>query len=203
MLAIFYGGYYMDINSKSDALSSLICRARTCARRNAPVSDKFSVIQQELRLRRRAFLGAYISMRDLVRTNHRINEDAAQVLAHYLAARTVPFWEHSAPDAEEFCFRFYQLAIYALAGGRVAGERVDDILQLAECIVRSRKVFVIAMKSMLPADMIGELFDFNEAYDEKYTTPAFEDAALAGVCVFLGVLADPLQPADAETGEEE
>lgn len=48
------------------------------------------------------------------------------------------------------------------------------------------------MKGLLPADMIGELFDFTESYEDTFFSASFEDAVLGAVAVFLGSLSDPV-----------
>lgn len=184
-------------------VAEAINRARSLSKRGSPFADKLSSVQQELRNRRKQFLGSYVPARELLLSDAGINDASIDALSRYLSAKTLAFWNVKGEDTEEFCFRFYRLALYALTGGKVACECIDDILRLSECLVRSRDVFVIAMKEMLPANMIGELYDFTESYSDEYYSVSFEDATLGGVCVFLGVLEDPLADVASESSKED
>ncbi len=157
-----------------------------------PFSDNLSDIRKELRQRRKSFLGSYISVNSFFRQNETNKEDMVHSLSLFLAKRTLALWDGSPSDAENFSYRFYMLAIKCLMYDELAYESVDDIIQLAECLVRSRKIFVIATKKMLPSDMIGELFDFTESYYDNYYTSNFEDAVLGAISVLLGALTDPI-----------
>lgn len=182
----------MDVHDAETILPQLIRWARTRTRRSAPFAEKLSPIQKELRLRRQQFLGSYLPVRELVFSKSGVDDYTIEELSHYLASRSVLCWSFRDEDAEKFCHRFYRLAFYALSGGKVSGACIDDILHLVDCLVRSRKVFVVAMKDMLPQDMIGELFDFIDTADEIYFNAALADAILGGISVFLGVLKDPI-----------
>ena len=154
-------------------------------------------VQQELRERRKSFLGSHLSLRMLVRSEGTINEPVAYELSSYLAHHTIPFWKANHDKAEEFCLRFYRIVIYCITYDNVAQECADDIIQLADCLVRSKDIFQYVAKQMLPPDMVGELFDFIESYDEEFYNASFVDAVLGAVCVLLGVLPEPQQtPAD-------
>lgn len=171
--------------------------------RTAPFSHKLSLIKDELRQRRKRFLGSYVRVRDFVLSDSGVDDKAIELISCYLASKSLHYWKFDDEDAERFFFRFYRLTLYALASGRVRGECIDDIFQLAECLLRSKKVFVVAMKDMLPEDMIGELFDFIDTSEESYFNLSFTDAVLGGTCVFLGALSDydpETEPDDNEEG---
>lgn len=151
-----------------------------------------SALRTEIRERRKHILGSHISLFPFVCNGTEINETYVEELSISLADRTVCFWGKRTAEATSFCRRFYILAFYALASGEVGDESIDDVIQLAECLVRSRDVFVTVLRSLLPVDMVSELFNFVEAYDDSYFSATFEDAVLGAIAVLLGVLADPL-----------
>ena len=185
----------MDANHSKIRISELVDNARCRTRRKNSFED-VSSIRKEMRQRRKHLIGSYISLERIVCSNEGFDETAAEELSKYLAERTVCFWTRQDPGAWRFCYRYYLLAISALAGGEVGEESVDDIIQLAECLVRSRETYIIVMKDLLPSDMIGELFDFTESYDDAFFSAAFEDAVMGAVAVFLGSLSDPIVPKD-------
>ena len=193
----------MDKKTSNDIVMQTIVKVRTMAKRTSTFSDKLSAVQQELRQRRKQFLGTYLPVREFVLSGSDLDEEIVEALSDYLARQTISFWNNQTEDAESFCFRFYRLAFYALASGKVSRECVDDILRLAECLVRSREVFIIAMKEMLPSDMIGELYDFTESYNDEFYTVTLEEAVLGGICVLLGVLSSPLADTEQEHFEED
>lgn len=150
-----------------------------------------SAIRTEIRTRRKHILGSHISVLPFVCVDDAISESRVDELSHYLADRTVCFWEKRGSEAHLFCLRFYTLAFYVLASGEVGDESIDDVIQLAECLVRSRDIYLTVVRNLLPADMVSELFQFVEDYDDSYFTATFEDAVLGAIAVLLGVLADP------------
>lgn len=182
----------MSYKYNEEVVSNLINKAQEQNGRKTTFSKELSAVQQELRERRKSLLGSYISARTLVRMRPLSAKDNIEELSRYLATRTIPFWNIFSDNAETFSFRFYRLALSAITSGRVGHESIDDILQLADCLVRNRRAFIIAMKELLPADMIGELYDFAESYGEVLYSVSFENAVLGGLCVFLGVLEDPV-----------
>lgn len=181
----------METNHSQDKSLELVEKARGQIRRMSSFED-ISSIRKEIRQRRKHLIGSYISLERIVLSNEGLNEAATEELSKYLAERTVCFWNQQDPDAWHFCYRYYRLAISALASGGVGEESVDDIIQLAECLVRSRETYIIVMKGLLPADMIGELFDFTESYEDAFFSASFEDAVLGAVAVFLGSLSAPV-----------
>lgn len=171
-------------------ISELIFQIRSHRKRQSPFSNDLSAIRRELRQRRKHFLGSYISLEAIVDSNLSTKEEIITELSHYLASRTLFFWTQDGAT-EDFCFRFYEIALYALSSGKVGDESVDDIIQLAECLVRSRRVFIDVVKKLLPADMIANLFFFTESYKDEFYTVLFEDAVLGAISVFLGIIEDP------------
>lgn len=164
------------------------------------VSD-LAAVRTQIRERRKRFLGSNISLLDIVAPKYVINDKTIEKLSKYLAVRAGHFWKPNNVEAEKFCEQFFLLAIYAIAGGEVGNESVDDIIQLAECLVRDIDVFTTVMKNLLPTDMIGMLFEFTEICDGEALTVHFEDAVLGAVSVFLGVLEDPIPQAQNKSLE--
>ena len=160
-------------------------------RKKLPIAANLMDLRKSLRTHRKSFLGSYISLSKYIQEGNAMGIGSVESLQNFLTKRTKHFWNTQNPDAEDFIDRFYTLTICCLLKGDLSYECIDDIIQLAECVVRSRTVFTIAAKEMLPKDMYGELFDFTEQYDDSYFTAAFEDAVLGAVSVLLGVLSDP------------
>lgn len=158
------------------------------------VFSSVSSIRTEIRARRKHIIGSYISLIPFVCEKGLIIDSYVEELSQFLASKTILLWDKKEADAEAFCNRFYSLAFYALASGKVGYESIDDVIQLAECLVRSRDTFITVLKNLLPDDMINELFNFIEDYDDSYFTPTFEDAVLGGIALFLGSLTDPMSP---------
>lgn len=119
-----------------------------------------------------------------------------------MADRCLSFWNKRDDRAEQFCFQFFYLAICSIAGGYVGDESIDDIIQLAETLVRSREIFCIVVKKLVPPDMVGEMFNLTESYDDSFYTSTFEDAVLGAVSVYLGMLKDPIEQSDNCMDEE-
>ena len=165
-----------------------------------PFSNKLSDIKSELRKRRKLFLGSNISFCQLIKPNGEVDDAIIKTFCHYFAERAVHFWNERPNNADVFCYDFFTVVINSLAYAKLGQESIDDILQLAECLVRSRKVFIIVVKQMLPANMISMLFDFTDSYGDEYYTAAFEDAVLGAISVYLGVLSDPI---DADNKNDE
>ena len=191
------------MKTANELVAKAINKINNKTKRTSPFSDNLSSVQQELRQRRKQFLGSCVPAREFMLSASGFDEEMAEAVSSYLASRTIFFWNNQLEEAEEFCFRFYRLSLYALASGNIVGECIDDILRLAECLVRSRRVFMIALKEMVPTEMHGELYDFAEFYSAEYYEPTFEDAVLGGICVFLGVLTDPLADETPEITTED
>lgn len=160
-------------------------------RKKVPIAANLMDLRKSLRMKRKSFLGSYISLKEYIQNGEATGTLSVESLQSFLTKRTKHFWNSGKTDAGEFINKFYTLAIGCLLKGDLSYECVDDIIQLAECVVRSRTVFTIAAKEMLPKEMLGELFDFTEEYDDSYFTAEFEDAVLGAVSVLLGVLEDP------------
>lgn len=171
-----------------------VLQAQLQNRSKAPDYLSVSSVRTEIRTRRKHILGSYISVRTLICDSKTISDAYVEDLSRFLAGRTIRLWVNKGADAENFCYRFYVLALYALASGNVGDESIDDIIQLAECLVRSKDIFITVMRNLLPTDMISELFSFVESDECSCVTATFEDAVLGAVAVLLGVLADPVAP---------
>lgn len=191
----------MEMHQPSELAAKIAKQARRNCGRTSPFSSDFQEVKNELRTRRKYFLGSYISLKFLVYENVDVDENAVVELSRYLAANTVRFWKEAEPEAEEFCFRFYQLSIYSLCNIAI-NDTVDDIISMAELLCASREYFISFLKLTLPANLIGEMFDFLESFDDSMCSAYFAEAVLGAVCVLLGVLADPETPEDANFSKE-
>ena len=162
------------------------------SREAAPFSDNLGEIRKELRQRRKSFLSSYCSLKEIVTLNDEVSDELIEQFSRYLAQRASLLWINKPPEAEGFCYRFFMLAIYSLAFDQVSEECVDDIIQLAECLVRSKDTFIVVCKKLLPSDMIEELHNFTEEYSRAFYVPYFSDAVLGAVAVYTGALEDPV-----------
>lgn len=187
----------MELSVASERFIDSFNRVKT--KRRGVQFKELTDVTEQIRSRRKLFLGSHLSLKELVCEKEIIREDAVIALSEYLAVRTMPFLRDVYAESKEFCFRYYQLAIYMIAGENLGKESVDDIILLADCLVRSRDVFIEVGKRLLPKDMLGELFAFSESYSDVLYTPYFTDAVLGAVSVFLGVLPDL---SEGKTGEE-
>lgn len=154
--------------------------------------DSFSEIRIELRQRRKMFLGSSASLRAIVCTDGKICDDRVSELSGFLAARAVALWDEKHDNAEAFFRQFFVLSINAIAGGEVGDETLDDLIQLAETLVRSKEIFVYVMKDLLPSDLVGELFEFTDNYGIGFFSASLEDAVLGAIAIYLGALKDPI-----------
>ena len=161
--------------------------------KTSPFSNNLSDIRQELRQRRKSFLSSYCSLKEIVTINGEISDELIEQFSRYLAKRASLLWINKPPEAEGFCYRFFVLAINALAFDQVSEECIDDIIQLAECLVRSKETFVMVGKQLLSPDWEQELYNFTDEYVRDFYVPHFSDAVLGAVSVYTGALEDPLK----------
>lgn len=181
----------MENERDTFGIDSLITQVRSNSKNgNASFCDLNSV-REELRVRRKSLIGSYISLEEIVGQGDTINEPLVENLSEYFAQRTAALCPRHGAINVPLYKSFYSLAITAVASGKVGNESVDDIIQLAECLVRSRDIFTDVMRNLLPPDRIGELFRFVSA-EERYFAVEFEDAVLGSVSVFLGAMEDPV-----------
>ncbi len=173
-------------------IERLIVQARTSNRRTTTHIHSLQELRAELRNRRKAVIGSYIPLSPLLQKEGQLDETAANTLSEYLAQKTGMFWSGANQPSPEFFFRFYNLSVYMVASGNLGNESADDIIQLAECLVRSKEVFITVAKDLFPDDMLSELFEFADQCSDKHLTPVFEDAVLGAISVFLGSLKDPV-----------
>ena len=164
--------------------------------------DNFSEIRIELRQRRKMFLGSFTSLRAVVCANGKLSDDKISELSTFLALRATALWDKKYEKSEAFCRQFFMLAINAIAGGEVGDETMDDLIQLAETLVRSKEIFVYVMKDLLPDDLVSELFELTESYDSDLYTASFEDAVLGAIAIYLGTLKDPIENETSHADEE-
>ena len=161
--------------------------------KKAPDYTSVSAIRTEIRTRRKHILGSHVSIFPFVCNGDVIDDTRVDELSQFLTEKTVCFWDKRDSETQAFCYRFYNLAFYALASGNVGDDSIDDVIQLAECLVRSKDIYLTVVRSLLPANMVGELFRFAEEYDDSFFTATFEDAVLGAVAVLVGALADPME----------
>lgn len=170
-------------------------------RNEPPVAKDLYVLEILLREKRKRLIGSYHSLYEMICPQNTPDEKIISDLSDYLSIRTVCFWKADLPDKEEFCRRFYELAMYCIASGNIGNESIDDIIKLANCLVRSKDIYMDVVKRLIPTDMISDLFSLTEGYDPGYFSALFEDAVLAAVSVFLGALTDPLDGMEGPTNE--
>lgn len=168
----------------------------------SPYFEDLHSIRSELRERRKEFLGSYASLSDMVCVDSVIDTRKSDILSKQLASRAAVFWKNRTSAAEETCYCFFRIAIFAIASGKVGNESIDDIIQLAECLVRSQSTFITVCKDLLPEDMISDLFAFTDTYSSNFFTSTFEDAVLGAIAVQLGMLKDPTSPLMDTTDKE-
>lgn len=171
--------------------------------RHKPSFNELADVRKELRQRRKTFLGSYRSLKEIVSISGKVNEEYIKQFCNFLSYRTSLLWSDKIFDAETFCHRFFTLSVHALAFNDLADECIDDVIQLAECFVRSKSVFVTVMEQLLAPEMISELHDFVNEYDEEIFTPYFEDAVLGAVAIYTGTLKEPIVNADKQKLKEQ
>ena len=182
------------------SIDSCITQVRISSKNQKASFGNLYSVREELRLRRKNLIGSYISLEEIVGQGDAISEPLVEELSEYLAQRTVTLWPQQSAINVPLYKSFYSLAITAVASGKVGNESVDDIIQLAECLVRSRDIFTDVMRNLLPLDRIGELFRFVSA-EESCFAVGFEDAVLGSVAIFLGALEDPITDTETDTSE--
>ena len=180
----------MAENIYSDRITSFSPQLQS-PRRHGTCFPTVVSLQAELRKQRKHLLGSYISLRAMVYDGAGPNDLKINELCNLLSKNTFLFWNHSTDTAREFSYLFYDVVIRSIAYGKVGGESIDDIIRLAECLVDSKEIFETVIKQLLSNDRIGDLFRLTEEYEESFFTPAFTNAVLCAVSVFLGALKAP------------
>ncbi|MBQ6818703.1 MAG: hypothetical protein IJP35_03755 [Clostridia bacterium] len=165
--------------------------ARKLAARSTQPLSTLDAVRRHLRIKRKYFLGTHISLEQVVSPKGEIDYSLANDLSNYLAQKASALWNFPPKGSLDFCTQFFSLAISAVASGGVGNESIDDIIQLAECLVRDRETFTIVMKPLIPEDRVAELYAFVDDYESDYFLPTFEDAVMGAVAVFMGALEDP------------
>lgn len=174
-------------------LESLKRKARAYRQNQHPFSNKLSVVQRELRKRRKAFLGSSVPLTSIVWAEGEIDLNAISILTDYLSTRTVALWDRPYDEPLEFCRQFYEMAIIAVAVPSLRGQCLDDIIHLASFLSHEGKLaFRYAMTDLLPQSFYAKLFSFLDRVEGDCCIATFEDAVLGAVAVFLGVLEDPI-----------
>ena len=181
----------MELIANTAYITTILEQTRKQLRRTHPWATELPQIQNELRERRKSFLGSYVSLAQMVQKNGVVCEEHVLDLCAYLSSRTMCFWRRTDERSNDFCLQFYEMAIYAIASGEVGDETIDDVIQLADCLVLSRDVFIVVMKELLQPEMISALFEFLELTEDVSLAPDFTHAVLGAVSTFLGALKDP------------
>jgi len=163
------------------------------SRKTSPFSDSLGDIRKELRQRRKSFLSSFCSLKEIISIDDEVSNELIEQFSRYLAERAALLWINKPPEAEGFCYRFFVLAIHALAFDQVSGECIDDIIQLAECLVRSKETFIMVGKQLLSSDWEEELYNFTDEYSRAFYVPYFSDAVLGAISVYTGALEDPVK----------
>ena len=179
----------MSNNITSEWLSAVLDKART--KTVSSPADSINDVQAILRSHRKRLLGTAMSLTKLIGWSEQYNEEKIHELSAYLAARSMCFISRNTEFTLEFFQDFFWFSIQIIASGNIGKESVDDLIQLADCIVRSVEIYSIVAK-----DCLNEAL--HEPFDEWISTmdgpPAAElqDAVLGAICVFVGRIKDPL-----------
>lgn len=178
----------MAYNTTSEWLNGVLNKART---KNLQQTDDIKGVQAILRTHRKILLGTNVSLEKLIDSHGQYNEAKIYELSAYLAARSMCFISKDSNLSFELFQNFYWYSIQIIASGKIGNESVDDLIQLAECIVRSIEVYSIVAKDCLP-ELLHQSFE--EWLNSMDVEPAVElqDAVLGAVCVFVGRLKDPI-----------
>lgn len=179
----------MTYDITSDWFKNVLSKAR--AKTAFSQAECLNDIQAVLRSHRKRLLGTAMSLEKLICSDEKYNEEKIHELSAYLAARSMCFISKDSSFTLEFFQNFYWYSVQLIASGEIGNESVDDLIQLADCIVRSVEIYSIVAKDCLPKALHQP---FEEWISTMDVTPAAElhDAVLGAVCVFVGRLKDPL-----------
>lgn len=181
----------MKILDYSPAVEQMKEKIRQHTRRTSPFASQFYEMKRELRTRRKLFLGSDVPLADLVKVNGVIDDKLVTELSHYLTEQSLHFCAVQDYDRSRVFERFYSMSIYAFCEGVHGDGCLDDIIFSAECLARSKDSFVEYMKTMLPQELVGEMFAFTDLYADFLGSALFPEIVLGAVCVVLGVIKEP------------
>lgn len=142
-----------------------------------------------VRRTRQKYLGSDIRLEPFVRQGGRPMEEAVVSLSEWLGERTEAFLDYE--GQYDLCVGFYYYSLQLYAHGRVGGDTVDDLLQLAEVYEKDSEVLCIIAEDNLPAELADETRYFY--MENEQTPPNFWRAVLGALAVFLGVIPDPVE----------
>lgn len=158
-------------------------------------------IDRAVRKERQHFLGSDFSLEKLVREGNKPAEESVVRLSRCLAQRTAFFLmqrkkQHlEQPELEEYCYNFFYYTIQLYAYGKVGGECIDDVIQMAEAHAQNPEILATILGNNLldeREDMIDDCWNWVTEYDYSRTPNGFPKCVLAAVAVLLGVMPDPI-----------
>lgn len=149
-----------------------------------------------IRTLRQEFLGTGISLTMFVRdtVNNAPNHSAAEELAEYLGKRIDYFLGELHPSNKNKDFKdlatsvmFFGLLLYAY--GSIGDDKLDDLIQWAECYDKSPEVMAMVAEKDLPGELAAECWAF--VLEHEIAPTCFVAATTAALAVLTGALKDP------------
>lgn len=179
----------MAYNTTSEWLNGVLDKTRI--KIGLTPADSINDVQAILRSHRKRLLGTAISLKKIICSDEQYNEAKIYELSAYLAARSMCFISKDSSLTFELFQNFYWYSIQIIASGKIGNESVDDLIQLAECIVRSVEIYSIVAKDCMP-EILHQSFEEWVSFIDNQPEAEMQDAVLGAVCVFVGRLKDPL-----------
>lgn len=149
---------------------------------------------------RMRLLGGDFSLESLVQRNRKPDEEAVERLSRYLARRTAYFLTHEdrkcpIEDPEKFCYLFFYFTNQIYAHCSLAGECLDNLIQMAEAFQSDPAVFGIIVETNLCDLDDAQLVRDCWCWITEFGVPVpvcFRECVQAAVAVLTGVMLDPL-----------
>lgn len=173
-----------------------VCRLhQRTAHRDDPLTA--SELRERLSQLRQDFLGTGLGLTMLVHDfrSHRPNMRAVEDLSNYLGKRIDYFlrslWPGANRDTDQTdlatSVMYFGLLLYAY--DTIGQDKLDDLIQWAECYAESPEVMSIVVDDNLPEDLSEECREF--VAENEIAPSGFVDAATAAVAVLTGAIYDP------------
>lgn len=173
-----------------------VCRLhQRTAHRDDPLTA--SDLRERLSQLRQDFLGTGLGLTMLVHDfrSHRPNMRAVEDLSNYLGKRIDYFlrslWPGANRDTDQTdlatSVMYFGLLLYAY--DTIGQDKLDDLIQWAECYAESPEVMSIVVDDNLPEDLSEECREF--VAENEIAPSGFVDAATAAVAVLTGAIYDP------------
>lgn len=179
-----------NIPVQSEATIDTLKRIARAGRDSQVFSDRLLDVQREIRARRKAFLGTSVRLGRLVYSDGVLDHAAISVLADFLSTRTMVFWDKPREEGLWICHQFYELCLMAKSW-----VEMDDVILLANtAAMENTEIFMDVMTRLIPKNHFDFLASFVE--DCLPLPISFEEAVLAAISVFTGVLKDPIAEDD-------